>query len=141
MIYGYARVSTKGQDKYGNGLDVQEKQLRENGATIIYPYVSNKYGLCLDTNEVRSNKTIQPNSEVVIPIKCEFYFSDKDDVTEISKYLSFDIKTSLYKDPVNYLVRFTAKLNDTVDDKVFRTHKSSLLTKILNPIKYRIIGQ
>lgn len=36
MIYGYARVSTKGQDRYGNGLDVQEKQLRENGATIIF---------------------------------------------------------------------------------------------------------
>ncbi len=37
MIYGYARVSSKGQDKYGNGLEVQEKALRENGATIIYP--------------------------------------------------------------------------------------------------------
>lgn len=36
MIYGYARVSTKGQDKYGNGLDVQEKQLHENGADVIY---------------------------------------------------------------------------------------------------------
>lgn len=36
MIYGYARVSTKGQDMYGNGLEVQEKQLRENGATAIY---------------------------------------------------------------------------------------------------------
>lgn len=36
MIYGYARVSTKGQDKYGNGLEVQEKQLRENGATQIF---------------------------------------------------------------------------------------------------------
>lgn len=36
MIYGYARVSTKGQDKYGNGLDVQEKQLRENGAEVVY---------------------------------------------------------------------------------------------------------
>lgn len=36
MIYGYARVSTKGQDRYGNGLDVQEKQLRDNGAEVIY---------------------------------------------------------------------------------------------------------
>lgn len=36
MIYGYARVSSKGQDKYGNGLEVQEKQLRENGAEVIY---------------------------------------------------------------------------------------------------------
>lgn len=36
MIYGYARVSTKGQAKDGNGLEVQEKQLRENGATTIF---------------------------------------------------------------------------------------------------------
>lgn len=36
MIYGYARVSTKGQDRYGNGLEVQEKQLRDAGARIIY---------------------------------------------------------------------------------------------------------
>lgn len=36
MIYGYARVSTKGQDKYGNSLEVQEKQLKENGAEVIF---------------------------------------------------------------------------------------------------------
>lgn len=36
MIYGYARVSTKGQAKDGNSLEAQEKQLRENGATTIF---------------------------------------------------------------------------------------------------------
>ena len=36
MIYGYARVSTKGQAKDGNSLEVQEKLLKENGATMIY---------------------------------------------------------------------------------------------------------
>lgn len=36
MIYGYARVSTKGQDRYGNGLEVQEKQLLEQGAEKIF---------------------------------------------------------------------------------------------------------
>ena len=36
MIYGYARVSTKGQAKDGNSLEAQEKQLRENGASEIY---------------------------------------------------------------------------------------------------------
>lgn len=36
MIYGYARVSSKGQALYGNSLDEQEKLLRENGATVIY---------------------------------------------------------------------------------------------------------
>lgn len=36
MIYGYARVSTVGQAKDGNSLDVQNKMLKEAGATVIY---------------------------------------------------------------------------------------------------------
>ncbi len=36
MIYGYARVSTKGQAMNGNSLEEQELKLRENGATKIY---------------------------------------------------------------------------------------------------------
>lgn len=36
MIYGYARVSTKGQARDGNSLEAQDKILREAGATEIY---------------------------------------------------------------------------------------------------------
>lgn len=36
MIYGYARVSTKEQEKSGNSLEVQENQLRQAGATEVY---------------------------------------------------------------------------------------------------------
>lgn len=36
MIYGYARVSTKGQAKDGNSLESQEQTLKENGAEKIY---------------------------------------------------------------------------------------------------------
>ncbi len=36
MVYGYARVSTKGQERNGNSLEVQEKLLKENGAVKIY---------------------------------------------------------------------------------------------------------
>lgn len=36
MIYGYARVSTKGQFANGNSLEAQEKELRENGSVEIY---------------------------------------------------------------------------------------------------------
>ena len=36
MIYGYARVSTRGQAKEGNSLEAQEKQLKENGAEKVY---------------------------------------------------------------------------------------------------------
>ena len=36
MTFGYARVSTTGQARDGNGLEAQEKELREAGAAIIY---------------------------------------------------------------------------------------------------------
>lgn len=36
MIYGYARVSTAGQAKDGNSLEVQTKKLLEAGATTVY---------------------------------------------------------------------------------------------------------
>ena len=43
MIYGYARVSTKGQAKDGNSLEAQEKALQEAGlknssAVIAFEY-------------------------------------------------------------------------------------------------------
>ena len=36
MVYGYMRVSTRGQARDGNSLDAQERELREHGATVIY---------------------------------------------------------------------------------------------------------
>ena len=36
MIYGYARVSTKGQDRYGNSLQDQEMKLKQAGCEVIY---------------------------------------------------------------------------------------------------------
>ena len=36
MIYGYARVSSKGQQRYGNSLEDQKKQLQNAGCTVIY---------------------------------------------------------------------------------------------------------
>lgn len=35
MVYGYCRVSSRGQREYGNGLDVQEAQVRAAGAVDV----------------------------------------------------------------------------------------------------------
>jgi len=63
MIYGYARVSSHGQDLYGNSLDVQEQQLRDKGAMIVYhdTYTGmkkNRPNLDKLMNEVRQGDTV-----------------------------------------------------------------------------------
>mgnify|MGYP000892877153 CR=1 FL=1 len=50
MVYGYARVSTKGQAREGNSLEDQEIKLREAGATEIY--VESFTGTTMDRPEL-----------------------------------------------------------------------------------------
>lgn len=40
MIYGYARVSTGGQARYGNGSKIQENNLKAAGCEIIYKEIA-----------------------------------------------------------------------------------------------------
>ena len=39
MIYGYARVSTRGQARDGNSLEYQEQKLKEAGGSTIYRHL------------------------------------------------------------------------------------------------------
>jgi hypothetical protein len=98
----------------------------------LYPYLSNKYGISLDNDEVKTYKVLNPNSEIVVPIKCEFQFGTET-VNEIVKYISFDIKTSLYKDPVNYTIKVIVKRRSTVEDKMYNKNTT------YNSVKYNIV--
>lgn len=65
MIYGYARVSSDGQDRYGTSLEVQEQMLRAAGAEEIL--LESFTGTKKDRpklNELMSK--IQPGDEVVM---------------------------------------------------------------------------
>ncbi len=59
MIYGYARVSTKGQAKDGNSLEAQERLLRENGASVIYH------------DAFTGTKVDRPELNKLLPMLCE----------------------------------------------------------------------
>lgn len=65
MIYGYARVSTKGQDKYGNSLQDQIAKLRAAGCVIIFK--DSFTGTKMDRPEFNELlKVLQPGDVVVV---------------------------------------------------------------------------
>ena len=69
MIYGYARVSTIGQDKYGNSLESQEKDLKANGAEKIY--VDAFTGTKLDRPEFQKLMDVVEEGDTILATKLD----------------------------------------------------------------------
>jgi len=65
MVYGYARVSTKGQARDGNSLDAQQQQLKENGAEVIFD--DSFTGTKLDRPELdKLLNIVEPGDTIVV---------------------------------------------------------------------------
>ena len=69
MIYGYARVSTKGQAKDGNSLSDQQEKLKAAGATKIY--VDSFTGTKLDRPEFDKLKQAIGNGDTLVVTKLD----------------------------------------------------------------------
>ena len=69
MIYGYARVSTKGQAKDGNSLDDQRIKLTNAGATTIYE--DSFTGTKTDRPELDKLKDVLKSGDTVIVTKLD----------------------------------------------------------------------
>ena len=69
MIYGYARVSTKGQEKNGNSLENQIELLKENGAAEIY--ADSFTGTKTDRPEFKKLLTVLKEGDTLIVTKLD----------------------------------------------------------------------
>ena len=69
MIYGYARVSTKGQEKNGNSLEQQQILLKEPGAESVY--VDSFTGTKLDRPEFDKLMKIINEGDTLIVTKLD----------------------------------------------------------------------
>lgn len=69
MIYGYARVSTKGQERNGNSLENQIELLKENGAAEIY--ADSFTGTKTDRPEFKKLLTVLKEGDTLIVTKLD----------------------------------------------------------------------
>ena len=69
MIYGYARVGTKGQEKNGNSLENQIELLKENGAAEIY--ADSFTGTKTDRPEFKKLLTVLKEGDTLIVTKLD----------------------------------------------------------------------
>lgn len=88
---------------------------------FMYPKLSNRYSLCLDSNTVGSSLVLAPHEEILIPVIFEYKVKD---AGSISKTMSFEILPSLYKDPIPYTFKVTAKNKESIQDKIIIANKN-----------------
>lgn len=91
----------------------------------LYPMLKEQYSLCLDGDTVNDYITFAPGEQIIIPLIFEYILygvpqTDMPAITTgyISKIISFDLRTSLYNDPVNYIFQVTAKNSAKAADKL-----------------------
>ena len=112
-----AKGSTENQQNIG-GLPELAKDT--NGAYVtsaaVYPKLSEKTSLCLDNSNKMVYKVINPGESIIVPIYMEYYLKD---TASINKTLSFDLRTSLYKDLNNYTFTVVFKQESTLEDEQY----------------------
>lgn len=110
-------------DKYKTGIGT------DNFGTIMYPKIREEFSLCINNDTTNTYRLLNPSEEIVIPIVFEYKLSEEHN--NISKTMSIDIRPSLYNDPINYTFKVTAKLDNTIQDKLITTSR-----RYINSTKY-----
>lgn len=102
----------------------------------IYPLVNSTFSLCTDSDATNSYYILNADESVVVPISIIYNMNAADEGTSITKTMSFDVRTSLYQDPINYTFSINAKKIVTPQDKILRkvTRKLGNKTEL---VKYK----
>ena len=79
--------------------------------TCVYPILDND-SLFMTTAEAFSYKVINPGESIIVPILVRYNITRESDF-QVTKIMSFDIRTSLYEDPTNYIIKFVTGYNMT----------------------------
>lgn len=89
----------------------------------VYPKLSSRYGLCIENTNNENCLNLDPGAEIIIPIAVRFYVNN-DEITYMDRTISFDLYTSLYKDPINYSFKVTVKYSASALDGLISNNQN-----------------
>jgi hypothetical protein len=102
---------------------------------LVYPRVSNLSTICMteeDTN--RNYKLLLPGEALQIPITVKYKLGNDgpNNIQEVTKTISFDLRNSLYTDPLNFQISLKAKYSNDLANNVRTIKKIRYNPVIIN---------
>ena len=116
--------------------------LRGNAGAAMYPYVNSAHSLSIgneqNEREGRMNQNslyvqITPGQSITVPIMFEYNMNGAADTAQYSKAMSFDLRTSLYQDPITYTFVVTANKKPTAQDTLQQANRDVQRMVIYQP--------
>lgn len=120
------------QDSITEGLAelISGKNLGVYLGMSVYPHVNDLKDICITQNDGANYKVIHPGEALQVNLTVKYALSAI--TTEVSKTICFDIRNSLYTDPLNFKFVLTAKYANTTENNMTRVLPSRYVAKIIN---------
>ena len=127
-------------------LDDTNIAINSNIAGVIYPgggflntpsmcafaHLTSIKDICITEKDDTMYKLIRPGEAVEIPIHVMYYLGNTKNNNSIQKTLSFDLRTSLYSDPLNFKVALLAKYSNDLSNNVRKVKKTRYNPVVIN---------
>lgn len=117
---------------------------KSNVGLCVYPYLNDRNQLQKQGDQVNGYVTLLAGETLSVPIMCHYRFDEQIEQQTYKKTISFDIRTSLYSDPLNYTVTLGACNTESVQEKIARAEKDRRLSKydsIVSNSKYVVVTE
>ena len=120
-------------------LDKDKVDLNNNKGMSIYPCNVKTDGLLMTYKEARTYMLMNPGDEIIIPLMVKYKLDNTSAYQSIQKTICFDIRTSLYDEPSNYIVKIGAKYQDTPSDKLVSALNKKYQSNVLKTREYKTV--
>ena len=132
MYYGETNDNENKQQSYKKDLQYNSQKGDVDNILYIYPHIDDEEDLIINNANLYSYMTLAPNESLIIPLNVHYKLTGQDtegkNLPSISRYIAFDLRSSLYLNPNTYIIKFIAPYDETVQNKISRAEKSRLLT-------------
>jgi hypothetical protein len=99
------------------------------GGMCAFPHLSDIKDICITNNDASNCKMIYPGESVEIPLNVMYSLKDGD---EVSKIMEFDLRTSLYTDPLNYKFELKAKYSNSLANNARKLKRARYNPVVIN---------
>ena len=100
------------------------------GGMCAFPHITTQKDICITETDNINYKIIYPGESLEIPITV--MYSLNKDVSEITKTMAFDLRNSLYNDPLNFKFNLKAKYSNSLANNIRKLKKVRYNPVVIN---------